>query len=88
MTRKSVSFQKGPIMAKKRYYDKAMESRDGAMIGTSTGQANMPQNVIMKNYPKGAGYMPEDLNDGLSGIDNQMSSDHSDAKGSKPDSKY
>lgn len=75
-------------MPKKRYYDKMQERKDGSMIGGSTGIANMPQNVIMKYYPKGGAYMPENLNDGLSGIDSQMSSDVGGAKKNPSKSKY
>jgi hypothetical protein len=75
-------------MPKKRYYDEAMSKRDGGMIGGGTGQANMPQNVIMKNYPKDGSYMPENLNDGLSGIDSQISSDKSGAKKNLSKTKY
>lgn len=75
-------------MPKKRYYDKKMEKSDGNMISGSVGIANMPQDVVMKNYPKGSEFMPEGLNDGLSGIDKQKSSEVSKAKTEKPDSKY
>ena len=56
------------------------EKKDGAMVKGATGLAHMPQNLIMKYYPKGSSYMPEGLNDGLSGIDSQMSSDVGGAK--------
>jgi len=73
---------------KKRYYDKKMENADASMISGSVGLANMPQNVVMKPYPKGSDFMNEGLNDGLSGIDKQKSSEVSKAKSEKPDSKY
>ena len=37
--------------------------------------ANMPQNVIMKMYPKYHFAMDENLNDDIRGIDNQMRED-------------
>ena len=37
----------------------------------------MPQNVIFKKYPPSSGYLPENLNDGLSGIDSQIGKDNS-----------
>ena len=80
--------KKGQVMSKKRFYDKKMSTSDGNMLGGSGGQANMPQNVVMKNYPKGSEYMFEGLEDGMSVIDKQKSSDVSKAKSEKPDSKY
>jgi hypothetical protein len=73
---------------KKRHYDKKMEKSDASMIGGSTGQANMPQNVVMKNYPKSGEFMPENLSDGMGVIDSQTKSEVSKAKSEKPDSKY
>lgn len=75
-------------MPKKRYYDKMQERKDGAMVSGSTGLAHMPQNVIMKFYPKDGSYMPENLNDGLSGIDNQVSADVGGAKKNLSKSKF
>jgi len=80
--------KKGRMMPKKRYYDKKMEKSDAGMIGGSVGLANMPQDVVMKPYPKDGEYMNEGLNDGLSGIDKQKKSEVSKAKSEKPDSKY
>lgn len=76
------------MASKKRYYDKAQENSDGAMIGNSSGPANMPQEVIRKNYPKNGSYLPENINDGLSGIDEQISSDVSGAKKNLSKTKY
>ena len=73
---------------RKRYYDKMMEKSDGGMMGTSSGHANMPSEVIMKYYPKDGSYLPENLNDGISGVDSQKSSDVSGAKKNPGDSKY
>ncbi len=52
------------------------EMADGGMIHEDhSAIANMPQNVMMKPYPKEGNYMPEDLNDTLVGVDKQMSAD-------------
>lgn len=75
-------------MPKKRYYDKMQERKDGSMVSGSVGIANMPTNVIMKYYPSDGSYMPENLNDGLSGIDMQKASDVSGAKKNPSKSKY
>lgn len=75
-------------MPKKRYYDKKMSKSDGAMIGGSTGIANMPTEVVMKFYPKGGAYLPENLNDGMSGVDQQVSSDVSGTKSNLSPTKY
>jgi len=76
-------------MAKsKRYYDKKMENTDSSMGYGPTGHANMPKNVIIKDYPKEGPYMNPSLNDGISGIDKQRKSDVNDTTRQKPDSKY
>lgn len=40
--------------------------------------ANLPQEVMIKAYPKSGPYLPEGLNDSLSGVDRQM--DYDDSK--------
>lgn len=40
--------------------------------------ANLPQEVMIKPYPRTGPYMPEDLNDDISGVDAQM--DYDDAQ--------
>jgi hypothetical protein len=37
--------------------------------------ANLPQEVMIKPYPKTGPYLPEGLDDGLSGVDRQMDYD-------------
>jgi hypothetical protein len=37
--------------------------------------ANLPQNVMIKPYPKAGPYMPEGLDDTIAGIDRQMDYD-------------
>lgn len=73
-------------MAKKKYYESKemyadMESRrnqemkDGSMISEDRSAiANLPQQVIMKEYPKND-YFNYDLNDDIKGIDVQMRDD-------------
>jgi len=75
-------------MPKKRYYDKKMSKSDGAMIGGATGIANMPTEVVQKYYPKGGGFLPENINDGLSGIDKQVSRDEGKTKSNLSPTKY
>lgn len=80
--------KKGHTMPKKRYYDKAMEKRDGGMMSEGGVMAHMPTSAITKFYPKDGSYMPENLNDGLSGIDSQVSSDKGGAKKNLSKTKY
>ena len=54
------------------------EMMDSGMISEDhSAIANLPQNVMMKPYPRPGGYMPEDLDDTIRGIDEQMSKDNS-----------
>lgn len=72
-------------MAAKRHYDEAyagqdarrtQEMQDGGMIREDRSAiANMPQEVMMKPYPKTGPYMPENLDDTIHGIDKQMDMD-------------
>lgn len=59
----------------KKYYD----SVSGApMISNDSSKpANMPQDVVMRDYPKNTGYLNDNLNDGISGVDGQISKDNS-----------
>jgi hypothetical protein len=75
-------------MAKKRYYDKKMSKADGEMIAGKVGQAMMPQDVIMKFYPKNGSYLTENINDGMSGIDKQVKADASGTKRELSPTKY
>lgn len=52
------------------------EMEDAGMIREDhSAIANLPQEVMMKPYPKDSNYMPEDLDDTLRGIDKQMNAD-------------
>lgn len=58
-----------------------LERGDGEMIHEDRGAiANLPQNVMMKPYPKLNDYMPGDIDDGIRGIDMQMMDDNRHAK--------
>jgi hypothetical protein len=74
-------------MAAKRHYDehyagyegrRKEEMREGGMINEDRSAiANMPQEVMMKPYPKTGPYMPENLDDTIRGVDHQMDMDDS-----------
>lgn len=54
------------------------EMMDGMMIKEDhSAIANMPQNVMIKDWPREGGYMPENLDDTLRGVDRQMDLDNS-----------
>lgn len=78
-------------MAKKRYYAseyyagmdsrRRLEAQDSMMIREDkSATANLPQNVIMKHYPKGSYGGMYNLNDTMRGIDKQMSDDGREKK--------
>lgn len=70
----------------KRYFSGSYEGRedsertqkhDGAMISEDrTAIANMPQQVIMKDWSDKKIYMPEGLDDTIRGIDEQIREDN------------
>lgn len=60
---------------------RATERSDAGMIPTKRGIANMPQEVVYREWPTVGYNMPEGLNDSISGIDRQM---RDDMKGKKP----
>ncbi len=66
-----------------------MEAKDFHMISEDhNAMANLPQQVMMKYYPKpGFGLDPE-LDDTIRGIDRQQSADHSGMKRHISKSKY
>jgi len=72
----------------KRYYD-AMYKADSSMIKADNSKtANLPQEVIMKNYPKTPYINEAPLDDTIKGIDNQIKSDTKSGdvkKGSMPE---
>jgi len=65
-------YYEGPMMRRKQ------EMEDGGMIREDRSAiANLPQEVMMKAYPKTGPYIPEDLDDTIRGVDMQMDSDDS-----------
>jgi len=55
------------------------ELEDAGMLHENPNAvANMPQEVMMKFYPKTGPFMPEELDDSYQGVDRQM--DHDDAQ--------
>ena len=57
---------------------RTQEMQDAGMIRENPyAIANLPQEVMIKAYPKTGPYLPEGLNDDISGIDKQMDFDDS-----------
>lgn len=53
------------------------EMQDAGMLREDhRAVANLPQEVIMRAYPKEHGYIPMGLDDTLRGVDGQMGLDH------------
>jgi hypothetical protein len=73
-------------MMAKRYYDS--DYTDGMISEDSSSVANLPQGVVIKEYPKQGNYMGEGLDDGLSGVDKQISADKSKRKNKTSPEKY
>lgn len=58
---------------------RTQEMQDAGMIHEDRGSiANLPQNVMIKAYPKTGPYNPEVLDDTIGGVDKQM--DYDDSK--------
>lgn len=76
-------------MPKKKYYGNKMKpAQESGMTAGKYGATMLPQTFIHKYYPKGGGYLPENLNDGLSGIDKQVNKDISKTKSDLSPDKY
>ena len=57
---------------------RTQEMEDAGMIREDRSKiANLPQEVMFKEYPKTGPYLPEDLNDDIRGVDRQMNYDDS-----------
>lgn len=55
---------------------RTQEMEDGGMLHEDRScVANMPSELMMKPYPKNGNYLPEDLDDTLTGIDRQINMD-------------
>lgn len=74
-------------MAKKRFHSEGyyagydprrrLEHEDFMMIHEDrNAMANLPQQVMIKAYPKIHGYTPENLDDTVRGVDEQMDGDN------------
>ena len=69
--------------------ERAMEKRDSGMLSEDRSAiANMPQQVIYREYPKGEMYLRSNLDDTMSGIDKQMNEDVGVANRNKAQSMY
>lgn len=72
----------------KRYYEsgekyagadakRTQEMQDAGMIRENPAAiANLPQEVMMKPYPRYGNYLPEELDDTIAGVDRQMNYDN------------
>lgn len=53
------------------------EMEDAGMIREDhSAVANLPQNVVMSYYPKEGGYLPENIDDTIRGVDRQIAFDN------------
>jgi hypothetical protein len=69
--------------------ERRMERRDGDMLTEDhRAIANMPQNVIYREYGRGRPYLQTSLDDTMSGIDHQQYEDVNTANRHKPKSMY
>lgn len=74
-------YHDGKMLEKHEYYAgeesrRHQEMEDAGMIREDhSAIANLPQNVMIKAYPKAYGYLPEDLDDTIRGIDGQIELD-------------
>ncbi len=86
------------MMAKKRFYDgdysglessRREEKRDSEMIHEDHNAfANLPQQVMIKAWPKAGHYADYNLDDEISGINKQMDEDGSGLKRHKGGNKW
>lgn len=69
-------------MIRSGYYEgeeprRRQEMMDGNMIHEDhSAPANLPQEVMMKYWPREEGYIPERLDDSITGIDEQEGADN------------
>ena len=65
------------------------EMQDAGMIREDhSAIANLPQGVMIKDWPKGGSFMPENINDTISGVDRQMDTDGNKRKSHERPHKY
>lgn len=83
-------------MARKRYYgsikerpERKMERKDSSIISEDKSKwANLPQDVIHKDWPKAPYGADYELDDTISGVNSQISDDVSQMRKQKSKSKY
>lgn len=73
-------YKKGMMSASEYYAGdderRRQERQDGSMLSEDhSAIANMPQMVVMREYPRTGPYLPEMLDDTIRGIDGQMDMD-------------
>jgi hypothetical protein len=51
------------------------EREDFEIMGAGRGHSNMPEEVILRDYPKADDYAPENLDDTIRGVDKQRKDD-------------
>lgn len=57
---------------------RTQEMEDGGMIREDhNATSNLPQEVMIKSYPRSYSYLPEDLDDTIRGVDKQIGLDDS-----------
>jgi len=61
----------------KKYYD----GGGGMISSNNSGRAGMPGESFIKNYPENGGYLPENLDDTIKGIDKQIGLDNAKKTG-------
>lgn len=75
-------YYSGKMLEKHDYYAgeesrRHQEMEDAGMIREDhSAIANLPQNVMIKAYPRPDGYMPEVLDDTIRGVDAQVALDN------------
>lgn len=68
---------------------RSMEKRDSGMLSEDrSAVANLPQDVIVKQYPRCPYGLDSYLDDTMSGIDKQIGSDDGAARRNRSKSKY
>ncbi len=69
--------------------EERMEHKDAGMIHNEHSKfANLPTEVMMKEYPPCPAYMEMDMEDNIRGIDKQIGGDNSKRRGGMSPHKY
>ena len=70
--------QETAISTERATMPKRFHNSDSSMMPSGSGSfSNMPTEVVFKSYPDSDSYLPENLNDKMSGVDAQKSLDNS-----------